>query len=252
MADNHFSDIAKKGRYGDTEIARTSKGELWHVNPQEKSLMNMYGMEGERMVDAMGSGTINPKTGLEEKFDPLTWIAIGTALIGGYQAWKGGSSQKLAAQQEGKMASSGVEDVNKAEAANRQKRLKAEQATLLDLDLGTEKLAAQTGVSKEELLKGTSQAVQQSNVAYSGTIQEQSKTMWDRVSQAYGMGVDNLTATFGKRMGQIAGEYESEQARLRSERKRLGQTRDFAEERAGQWYLGKNIEESGFQVWKWS
>ena len=84
MADNHFSDIAKKGRYGDTEIARTSKGELWHVNPQEKSLMNMYGMEGERMVDAMGSGTINPKTGL----------AIGTAAVGAYQAWKGGSSQK--------------------------------------------------------------------------------------------------------------------------------------------------------------
>ena len=47
IAKNHLSDLASKGRYGDTEIARTSKGELWHVNPQEKALIDMYGMEGE-------------------------------------------------------------------------------------------------------------------------------------------------------------------------------------------------------------
>ena len=41
MANNHLSKLAAKGRYGDTEIARTSTGELWHVNPQEKSLMDM-------------------------------------------------------------------------------------------------------------------------------------------------------------------------------------------------------------------
>ena len=74
IAKNHLSNestLASKGRGGDTEIARTSKGELWHVNPQEKSLMSMYGMEGEKMVEAIGSGTINPQTGLREQ-DPVT------------------------------------------------------------------------------------------------------------------------------------------------------------------------------------
>ena len=39
IANNHLSSLASKGRYGDTQIAKTSKGELWHVSPQEKSLM---------------------------------------------------------------------------------------------------------------------------------------------------------------------------------------------------------------------
>ena len=91
IASNHLSRMASKGRYGDTQIAKTSQGELWHVNPKEKAIMSMYGMEGEKMVNAVGSGTINPDTGLEEKFDPFTLGALG---LGIYSAAKGVSSRR--------------------------------------------------------------------------------------------------------------------------------------------------------------
>ena len=42
IANNHLSDLAKEGRYGDTEVTLSkyvTPGSLWHVNPQEKSLM---------------------------------------------------------------------------------------------------------------------------------------------------------------------------------------------------------------------
>tara|TARA_R100001594_G_C4023301_1_gene259648 strand:- start:343 stop:1053 length:711 start_codon:yes stop_codon:yes gene_type:complete len=77
-----YKDLAKHGRFGDTEMYRTSKtgpgkGELWHVNPQEKKIMDMYGQRGEKLVDLIGSGTINPKTGKEEKWIQLAIMAAG-------------------------------------------------------------------------------------------------------------------------------------------------------------------------------
>ena len=62
IAENHLS---KHGRFGDTEITSTSKGELWHVNKHEKKLIDDYGTVGERLVNISGSGTINPTTGLK-------------------------------------------------------------------------------------------------------------------------------------------------------------------------------------------
>lgn len=45
-----FTDLAQRGRYGDTELA--------HVNPQEKAMLTAMG----------GSGSINPETGLREYY----------------------------------------------------------------------------------------------------------------------------------------------------------------------------------------
>ena len=95
LADNHLSSLASKGRYGDTEMVQTSKGEMWHVNPAEKALMGMYGREGEKLVDAVGSGTTNPETGLEEQFvDPMTAFAIGQFAVQGFSYLSGQSAEK--------------------------------------------------------------------------------------------------------------------------------------------------------------
>ena len=53
------------GRFGDSEL-RFVDGELSHVNPTEAHAIDMYGSEGEKLVKAAGSGTINPDTGLKE------------------------------------------------------------------------------------------------------------------------------------------------------------------------------------------
>ena len=113
LADNHLSKLAKKGRYGDSDIAKTSKGELWHVNPKEKMLMNMYGMKGEKLVDAIGSGTINPETGLEEKFvDPFTAFQIG---MGVYSATSGFQEKRKLAENEIMLADEGIQAVEESE-----------------------------------------------------------------------------------------------------------------------------------------
>ena len=38
MAKNNLSELAQYGRNNDTEIAKTSMGELWHVTKDEKKL----------------------------------------------------------------------------------------------------------------------------------------------------------------------------------------------------------------------
>ena len=57
--------IAKKGRFEDTTV-RTVKGEEAHVNPFEAYLIDTYDKAGEQLVSELGSGYINPDTGMRE------------------------------------------------------------------------------------------------------------------------------------------------------------------------------------------
>lgn len=57
--------IAKQGRGGDTEL-RYVDDKLSHVNTAEAYLIDNYGELGEATTKTIGSGTINPNTGLPE------------------------------------------------------------------------------------------------------------------------------------------------------------------------------------------
>ena len=57
--------LASKGRKGDTEIRRVD-GRLSHVNKTEANWIDIHGKTGEAMTQAVGSGTINPETGMRE------------------------------------------------------------------------------------------------------------------------------------------------------------------------------------------
>jgi len=65
-----YKNLSKHGRFGDTEMVKTSSGSLWHVNKLEKKLIEEHGELGEQMLDYISPSTINPKTGKEEK-----WLA---------------------------------------------------------------------------------------------------------------------------------------------------------------------------------
>jgi hypothetical protein len=65
-----YKNLADEGRGGDA-LLRVINGELSHVNAFEAYLVDNYGPRGEGVVQRMGSGTVNPKTGLREyAFDP--------------------------------------------------------------------------------------------------------------------------------------------------------------------------------------
>ena len=62
--------IARKGRKGDSRV-NVVDGELSHVNPIEDELIKALGPMGEAFTKSVGSGTINPETGLPE----YSWLS---------------------------------------------------------------------------------------------------------------------------------------------------------------------------------
>tara|TARA_R100000458_G_scaffold31256_1_gene28653 strand:+ start:264 stop:1112 length:849 start_codon:yes stop_codon:yes gene_type:complete len=62
---NLLEHLAAKGRFGDSEI-RMVNSEMSHVNPIEANIIDQYGSAGEYVTSQIGSGTINPATGLPE------------------------------------------------------------------------------------------------------------------------------------------------------------------------------------------
>ena len=235
LARNHLSDMANKGRYGDTKIAESKfvkPGALWHVNESESKAMSLYGAEGERMVDTVGSGTINPKTGLEEKFLPA--IMAGAAVIGAgmslYSAWQGGKEAKSQARYEETAATQGLERLGEAseslDATIGAKRAAAQQ----DYSMQVESMSAQTGIRKEDLQKQTAQAIQQSGMATSGTIESGASSMWGRIQASQEAGREGLTSKLGKAMGDIEGWYEGEKSRIKSETQKFENQQKLAKE----------------------
>ena len=240
IANNHLSSLASKGRYGDTQIAKTSKGELWHVNPQEKSLMTMYGMEGERMVDAIGSGTKNPQTGLEEK-----WVqflpAIATAVVSAVGAATGGRAKQLQAEADQRSAEQGLENLDTVEEGLEGGKEARQLVVTQDYDFESGKFAAQVGMSKEDLQAETESAIQKSNLVTPGTVQQKASQSWDRIQDMSGRGREGLLAKLGKGMGDIERWYEGEKARISSERKKFENIKSLAGQQRESWYLGKHV-----------
>jgi len=241
LANNHLSESAL-GRFGDTEMYKTSpsgpgKGKEWHVNPEEKQLMNMYGAEGEKLVDSIGSGTINPYTGKEEKFLGMTWAAvsgaaaIGSALVGAYSAWKGGSNAKEQASAEEAASRSGLKELDTAE-ANMEKSVQAKrEAGMLDYRQDVKNISEQTGIAQEDLDKQTDEAIKKTEMATSGTVERASSQMWKRIQGSFEKGRQGLIGELGKKMGDIEGWYEGEKARIESERNKFNNQIKFAEEK---------------------
>ena len=65
MPEDIKAEFEAMGRGNDSEI-RKIDGKPAHVTPGEASLIDNFGKEGEKKVKDIGSGTINPNTGLKE------------------------------------------------------------------------------------------------------------------------------------------------------------------------------------------
>ena len=224
LARNHLSSLANKGRFGDTEIAESKfvePGALWHVTEGEKKAMNMYGQEGEQMVDAVGSGTINPDTGLEEKFPFLIAAAVVGAGVGLYGAAKGAKESKQQGSFDERAGFQGIQQIKESEDLLDKNFDAQRQASFQDYTMATENLSAKTGIEIEDLNKSTETLIEKSGMRQTAGVTERKSTMWDRIETGFGLGSDSLTANFAKSMGELEGGYESEKARLKSEKLRF-------------------------------
>ena len=230
IAENHLS---KHGRFGDTEIANTSTGELWHVNKHEKKLIDDYGTVGERLVDISGSGTINPTTGLKEQWVQAALMAASMASQIGLSLYKGSkqsSMERESNREKAKLTESQLEELKRS-------RGLLGESTKSQLDLITE----QSIIDKEKLSKkmkdigeSISQTESKIGFSYSGDIENAKSESIADVRKVE----EGLMAKYGAKVGDVLGLFESEKARIKSERERLESEKKLYESMSKPKFLG--------------
>ena len=249
LAYNH---LAKHGRSHpsggsrDTEMYKTSKlgpgkGKVWHVNEDEKRLMNMYGLRGEKLVDAVGSGTINPKTGKEEKFVFTTAIALGSLALGAYSSWKSGSIQEKQAGAARDAAEKGLKATKEAESklsesANASRELLGAQ---MKREYG--EVGKQLGVSEKQIIEATTKASGKTGFALSGDVEASGKEALDVMREKGDYSREGMMGEYGQKLGEITSGFMQEKAKLKADKERFTREISLAGDMEDSWYLGKNI-----------
>ena len=107
----------------------------------------------------------------------------------------------------------------------KQSKLDVAQASYLQ-DIGD--LSAQTGQSKEDLQQQFQSMVQKSGLATSGSANVKASQMWKRIGASFGRGQQGLMGRLGEKMGAVEEWYESEKARVGSEKQRYEHQRRLA------------------------
>jgi hypothetical protein len=213
IAKNHLSEVANEGRYGDNILV--------HMNKDEAAVLAKSA--------GLNSLPINPKTGLQE-----AWVMAAAGLaLGAYAAWKGG---KMAAGQAGSQAGLTklqLDEINKAET----NLLPTKEANTEVAIASYHNEGNKLGLTKQETSEDLNKVINKSGLVSSAGATEKKSNLWKKFAQEE----TGLHDKLGQTMASIEEEYESEKARLSSEKNRLElQERQFSKQ-ADSWYLGKNL-----------
>ena len=249
LAYNHLANQGRSHPSGgprDTAMYKSSqlgpgRGKVWHVNEDEKRLMNMYGLEGEKLVDAVGSGTINPKTGKEEKFAIMGAIALGSLALGAYESYKSGSIQEQTSKSKLSAADEGLASLEGAEGKLEESVLAQRNVFEQEFGKSQEDLARQTGISLDQARQESTSLAAKSGMARSGTVTKARETSKETIGAESKSRTEDLISQLGRNMGSVMENYQSEKARIKSEREKFTRERDLAQEQSKSWYLGKNV-----------
>ena len=222
LAEKHLSKDASKGRNGDTYLKKTTKtgpgsGKMWHVNSQEKTLMDMYGQRGEKLVDSVGSGTMNPYTGIEEKWIPAA-IAVASFAMNVVE----GSAQKNLSRQAGATQSANAAKKIQALAQQQKDVEKTAEAQKKVAELETQKTFE--GITKTFSEKSTQSeesvktAQQGSGLVSSAGISKKQEQDKESLEDLYKTTSQDTVDQYGKMIGQIEGDLEVKKADLKAQR----------------------------------
>ena len=239
LAEKHLSKKAAKGQYGDTYLTKTTKdgpgsGKMWHVNSQEKTLMDIYGKQGEKLVNSIGAGTMNPYTGIEEKWIPAA-IAVATFAMNVVE----GSGQKNLSRQAG-ATDSALQDRKLKNLAEQEKNVvKTADAQKRVVELETQK-------TFEGLTKAVSQKSEESEISAKQTIQktgglasasgitEQQIRDQESLQDLYESTSQDTVDQYGKMIGQIEGDLEVKKADLKAQKEQAIAQKALADQQANQ------------------
>lgn len=249
LANNHLSSLAQKGRMGDDRILQFSDGRIEHGNEFEEKLMG--DALGESLVDAIGSKTINPETGLKENWVQAVILGL-SALLGAGQSYSSGAIAEDAAGIQAEAARQGKLDVGKSK-ENLLESVQA-QRSLVGQEFGKkmEDFSRETGLSKGQLRETFTKAAGGTGLAYSGEVESTGEEAIDVLSERASSTQEGILGEYGKTLGQITASYEEKRAQLESEEKRFERELQLAEAAQESWYLGKNIRAFGDPKKFWS
>ena len=249
LANNHLSSLAQKGRIGDNRILQFSDGRIEHGTREEEKLMG--DALGESLVDAIGSKTINPETGLKENW--IVPVIMGlSALLGAGQAYSSGAIAEDAAGLQAEAARKGKLDVGKSK-KNLFESVQAERS-LVGQEFGKkiEDFSRETGLSKGQLRETFTKAAGGTGLAYSGEVESTGEEAIDVLGERSSSMQEGILGEYGKTLGQISASYEEKRAQLKSEEERFDRELKLAESAQESWYLGKNIRAWGDPKKFWS
>ena len=175
----------------------------------------------------------------------MSWVATGIAalsfLSGASARASAKKSEKKQARIEynylGQQMAKADESLSALEPV-KQSKLDIAQASYMQ-DIGD--LSAQTGQSKEDLQGQFASMIQKSGLATSGTANVKASQMWKRIGSSFGRGQQGLMGRLGEKMGAVEEWYESEKARLGSEKMRIEYQKRLADQEGGTKTFGEKL-----------
>ena len=235
LANNHLSKLAQKGRMGDDKILQFSDGRIEHGNAFEEKLMG--DAVGESLVDAIGSKTINPETGLKENW----YIQAAGLVLAGLQSAATGKSASDAAKSQAEHLKLALEQNKETKEMLASQSRDQKEFTNLQFQKQFTDFSREAGVETEKLTKEYTQAAGKTGLAFSGEVAEEMDKSLDLQQERVGSAQEGLMAEHGKAIGEITGNFESTMAQLNAEEQRMKKDLQMAEKQADAWFLGKNF-----------
>ena len=213
VAQNHISELAREGRFGDDMLVHMNKDEV-------ATLAKSAGLE---------KLPINPKTGMPEAFAIMTALAVGKGVLGAASALSGASDASKQAKAQSQMISQQMAGIDEALGGLEGVKDSKSQVVQQEFDQSLGFQAEEMGVAKEDLTSQYQQAVQKSGFSSGGGAERNKAQAYKRLSQSEGRGTKSLVGQLGKSMASVEEWYSGEQSRLKSEKQRLTHEKSVAD-----------------------
>ena len=175
----------------------------------------------------------------------MTWIATGLAAASFISGAASGEAEKKSSRKQARIKSDFLsQQMAKADESLaalepvKQSKLDVAQASYLK-DIGD--LSTQTGQSKEDLQDQFQSMVAKSGFATAGSANVKASQMWRRIGTGFKSGQQGLMGRLGEKMGAIEEWYETEKARVGSEKMRFAQEKKLADVEGGSKTLGEKV-----------
>ena len=175
----------------------------------------------------------------------MTWIATGLAAASFISGAASGEAEKKSSRKQARIKSDFLsQQMAKADESLaalepvKQSKLDVAQASYLQ-DIGD--LSTQTGQSKEDLQDQFQSMVAKSGFATAGSANVKASQMWRRIGTGFKSGQQGLMGRLGEKMGTIEEWYETEKARVGSEKARFAHEKRLADVEGSSKTLGEKM-----------